>query len=348
MNNRWDHIWTTHKSFYCTSKKQQLCGREVICSTYDTKQAITKQPKWAFRKHHICFLFRETATRWNKFQKLQKDFSTNFKNVLVKRPFFREIIKNSWLGVSLSQLQRELLCSYQTEMTFILQYFHLQRTEKHLIPFETLFGPSLHFSDSSSAPTSFFFAPSPRTRVEILNLRFTLTCTNLHVLHCGVSQDQALVPKWGLIITHSIASAKEQNAKSSDKKFVQQTAMIKKGQSYISENTLSLFKKHFPSLHRERLYVYIESSVPGRVRWLDVMTVNCNGSWVLLWSKSLSPVELSVVVKVVHARKKTHSWYIKWLKPLPSSGTTTLSATMVLLRSTMLTKRPTEMGSRSW
>ena len=80
--------------------------------------------------------------------------------------------------------------------------------------------------------------------------------------------------------------------------------MIKKGQSYISENTLSLFKKHFPSLHRERLYVYIESSVPGRVRWLDVMTVNCNGSWVLLWSKSLSPVELSVVVKVVHARKK--------------------------------------------
>ena len=134
--------------------------------------------------------------------------------------FLREIIKNSWLGVSLSQLQRELLCSYQTEMTFILQYFHLQRTEKHLIPFETLFGPSLHFSDSSSAPTSFFFAPSPRTRVEILNLRFTLTCTNLHVLHCGVSQDQALVPKWGLIITHSIASAKEQNAKSSDKKFV--------------------------------------------------------------------------------------------------------------------------------
>ena len=77
--------------------------------------------------------------------------------------FLREIIKNSWLGVCLSQLQTELLCSYQTEMiTFILQYFHLQGAEKHYL-FKPYLTPVFWFSP---APFSFFFAPSPWCRVR--------------------------------------------------------------------------------------------------------------------------------------------------------------------------------------
>ena len=68
----------------------------------------------------------------------KKTFPQILKRTCQSANFLREIIKNSWLGVLLSQLQTELLCSYQTEMiTFILPYFHLQRTEK-----QTLFGPS--------------------------------------------------------------------------------------------------------------------------------------------------------------------------------------------------------------
>ena len=112
----------------------------------------------------------------------KKTFPQILKRTCQSANFLREIIKNSWLGVLLSQLQTELLCSYQTEMiTFILPYFHLQRTEKHWIPFQTPFGPSLQFSDCSPAPTSFFFALSPRSRVKVLNLRFT---NNLHQFAC--------------------------------------------------------------------------------------------------------------------------------------------------------------------
>ena len=74
----------------------------------------------------ILFHFLQTDT-----MRVKEYFHKFLERTCQSANFLREIIKNSWLGVSLSQLQRELLCSYQTEMIFILPYFHLQRTEKH-------------------------------------------------------------------------------------------------------------------------------------------------------------------------------------------------------------------------
>ena len=119
----------------------------------------------------------------------KKEFHKFLERTCQSANFLREIIKNSWLGVCLSQLQTELLCSYQTEMiTFILPYFHLQRTEKHWIPFQTLFGPSFLIF---TCTLFFLFRTITKMRSMLKSWLFgsPITCTNLPVLQCGVNQD---------------------------------------------------------------------------------------------------------------------------------------------------------------
>ena len=151
---------------------------------------------------NITSFFREVAgmtiieTNFILFHFLQKDtmrvkkeFHKFLERTCQSANFLREIIKNSWLGVCLSQLQTELLGSYQTDMiSFILQYFHLQRTEKHWIPFQTLFGPSFLIF---TCTLFFLFRTITKMRSMLKSWIFgsPITCTNLPVLHCGVNQD---------------------------------------------------------------------------------------------------------------------------------------------------------------